>query len=312
MANRYPEIYCSQINIEAERNNIKSKKIFSSMNNVLVYDRDYPNVKKPDALRLIQKDLNIKYPGESYKIHVDDQGKYVIYVYRDSWNKNTKRKKANTKSIPEIYMVPFSTKISIAYTGSGYIIRTGNNSGFRVSNQEQVRSYIAGKEYELYNFTKKDMGSNWVTMDDCQKISKSWDDTKKRYKEIKLKSQSVKVTPFKYLLLTVSYLAIIGSIYGIYDAKQAEVHGLKTSIGELSKSIYKVTGKSKSEVSRENKSKDSGGGTFISMYYNELMKYHSMDSFYIDGDTVRVYTKSDQRMNQIKNLNKKKVFYEKR
>lgn len=143
-----------------EQNSDKAKNIFVLMTNINAVEIKVPNINKKQSIKIADTVSKQKYGEGCYQVKNVESGKALVYVYTNEWISKYKNKNVNL--IPEIYIVPWKDNcVSVMFTGQGYIIRDGLNSGFRMENKITIKEYLVGKEYSLYNMSNNKMRKSW-------------------------------------------------------------------------------------------------------------------------------------------------------
>ncbi len=292
-------------------NQKSTRYLYASMNDVLVITLNMPSLNNTQLTRVIMQKVQKEYPDDLYYIASIDEGYATVFVF-NKWLLDTVKDSKIKKFLPEIYMVPFNNRLSVCKVIDGYIVRTSQDSGFRLNDRDAVKEYINGKEYDLYNFTEARMGNSWRNIYKKNHLKDFWN--KKRnpspvpseYKKPAVKTEKT-ISGFITGLLIVLILGVWGFIYynntkiiADYDNAIAEMKADKREM------VYPYpTNITASHINTKQANKKK---TQISKYFDNLVSRYYKDSFSIFGNTIKVKT---QRLdNRPKNLNNYKVYYE--
>lgn len=292
--------------------NANTRYLYASMNDILVITLNMPMLDNAQLTRVIMQKVQKEYPGDLYYISSMKEGYATVFIF-NKWLLDTVKDSKIKKFLPEIYMVPFNNRLSVCKVRDGYIIRTSQDSGFRLNEKRAVKEYISGKEYDLYNFTDAKMGNSWNNIYNKGHLKEYW---KKKvnpqavpseYKRPKANKDRGIVSNFITALLLVSILGVWGFIYynnakiiAKYNNVMAEMKADKRDM------VYpyplNITA---SEVHDRIKSLEKSD---LSKYFDNMVSKYYSDSFSIFDKKIKV--KTDRPGERPKKINNYKVYYE--
>lgn len=143
-----------------EKNGARSGNILAKMTNINVVEVKVPKIKKSQAMKVAVTICEQKYGAGMYKVQSIEDGMALVYTFKKVWLDGYKG--SNVNLIPELYLVPLvDNVVGVLRVSDGYIIRDGENSGFRVEDRGVVKEYLRGKEYSLYNMSGVKMRKSW-------------------------------------------------------------------------------------------------------------------------------------------------------
>ena len=289
-----------------DEHNDNAVKLFGSMNDISIMTIILPKTSKKNSEQIVFNKINKNSNADLFTISSIQNNEAVVFVYTKKWIDNIRLRSCANEILPEIYLVPFHGTTSVCLTNTGYIVRDGINSGFRIKNESAVKKYLAGKKYELYKLGDHKTNDKWQVITE-KETKKSWL-ASKRIRKISTSyiTKNASSALFPYILISVavvlwSVLFIQNENY-INDIKYKD----KTLAGYINKEISPLglvdDFDMKSIDAELNKRKASN----ILGDFKATLQEHYDDEFIIDQSQVVIKSKKKY----IKRLKKVKVVYE--
>lgn len=143
-----------------ECDGINARYIFASMNNINVVKIKVPNIVKNKAKKIAILNATHKYKKGNFQFNSVEDGIAKIYTFDKNWI--DKFQGTTVDVIPEIYLVPYKEgTVGVLAVCNGFIVRDGEDSGFRLESKTAVKEYLKNKSFNLYNIDSKKVNTNW-------------------------------------------------------------------------------------------------------------------------------------------------------
>jgi hypothetical protein len=287
-----------------EGGEIFNRILICSMDNVSISTMEIPTTNKKDVNKIVQNKLSQKKSGDTNNIVRTKNNSALVYSYDVAWIDGQINKKIISSILPEIYLLPYNKGIiSVCKVKNGFIIRDGEDSGFRLSSQDSVMQFLQGNEYNLF-YSHGSAPKNWTFLDISEKnIKKIINSNRNKLDIVKKVNRYVN----SFSLITIAIILFWGWYLNNIQVAISENHKISevysSKVQNFTGDLFDLPVKNKYELDLAliNKKKST-----ISKAFNVAVSLHHSDSFALDSEKISIHSKLSEKI-QLDNI---RVVYE--